>query len=143
MNKNIIDTDSCMANYFDVFNPFEYGGRMIYPKNTLDKFFRTGEFIYNVMTEQISESAAVFVCSKKSNNKLMPTNFRDYIIKEISYAEDLALWATYLSKRNGIVGSTVREKLEKFGISNPDSLAHDVKVIGENILKLYDSKNNS
>lgn len=135
-----LNKDGFLASSFEVFVPFTYDGRTIDPKATLDKFFDKGEDLYRMALEGMSESAERFVSGESTSNNILPNGFRESLSKEISLAQDIALWTTYLSKRSGIVGSKVREKLSQMGIENPNYLAQDVQVLGQNILKLYDSK---
>ena len=125
-SKYELNKNSFLASSFQVFTPFSYKGRRINPKKTLDKFFETGDDLYRMLVEGMSNSAG--------------RDFRETLAEEISLAEDIALWTTYLSKRGGIVGSRVREQLSQVGITNPNYLANDVKVLGENILRLYGSR---
>jgi len=128
------------AKSFNVFVPFTYNQRVIDPKETLDKFFDVWEELYSMTIEGLSDSAERLVRGQPAFRDLLPINFRETLAQEISLAQDVALWANYLSKREGIVGSKVRQKLDQFGITHPDSLAEDIKIIGQKVLNFYDSK---
>jgi len=135
-----LNRNGFLASSFEVFVPFSYNERTIDPKSTLDEFFDKEEHLYKMIIEELSKSAERFVSGKSASNNTLPKGFKELLSEEMLLAQDIALWATYLSKRSGIVGSQVKEKFTQMGIENPNYLAQDVKIIGQNILNLYNSK---
>ena len=129
------------ANQFGVFDSFFYDKREIVPKETLDRFFETGRRLHIAAVKGLSNFAEV-LSSKQPisiDSEGWPKEFRETLEQEIALAHDISLWATYLSKREGVVGDSVRSKLAALGITKPDYLTHDVALLGSNILQLYDS----
>ncbi len=132
--------EGILANMFGVFAPFDYDSREIDPIETLDQFFDIGDKLYEMVVKGISNSAERIVTGRTIAKDVLPDNFRETLTHGISLSQDIASWAVYQSQRQGLVGTIVRGKLAKLGITNPDYLTQDVQTLGETLLRLYDSK---
>jgi len=134
-----------IVDSFEIFKQFNYEGKIVDPKQTIDEFFAIGEELYNLFIDRVSRTSEVLTQSRanpfstKNEHQQWSQKFRNNLEKELELASNMALWATYLSKRGGIVGSKVNAKLVQFGVSNPNHLSSDVTVLGRNILEFYDA----
>ena len=125
-----------LANQFDVFVPFTYGNRTIDPDERMDRFVKNGSETYALIMDHLVQKTIAMTTGTVAPQ--LEPEIRECIVEEIAIAQDLGLWATYLSHREGIVGSQARQKLGQYGIEHPDALANDIEAIGENLLSLYD-----
>ena len=134
---------SIIANYMGVFDPFEYDGKQIDPKASLDDFFSTALTIYRYMGNGLSR--ALGKLSGKSNNSPDKDEDIDWtknmallLDRETRNATDISLWANYLSHKDGAVGDRINAKLDQLGITHPQNLPSDIEIIRSNIQGIYD-----
>lgn len=132
-----------LVRWAGMFKPFQYKKRTIDPKKTLDMFFEKGNMMYRMAVERVSdeaELAARRALTKKRTYLRADTwqgRFRAVLNEEVRLATDVSLWLAYLSQKGGMVGRDMKKWLTQSGITDIEYLPHDVEVLGNNLLRLY------
>ena len=135
------------VNLAGVFVPFTAEGRTINPRHEIDHFLATGKSLYGHAIGRIVGRCALLSNAGKDytpqhfmtreEHEAWRASFAPLLASEIETAYNLALWAKHLANKGWPVGGTVRDKLNRFGITNPDALPEDVRTIGDNIQNIY------
>lgn len=138
--------DGFFVQMFHVFDDFEYQGRKINPDKTICGLFEEMDAIYySVIVNAVShaERLGSKTTISKADYLKQSLEFREKLTKTISLMQDASIWLDDLTKRqgfgNGLVTNAIRNKLAGYGITDVSSLPNDVKILGKNALRLYDS----
>ncbi|MBU0979558.1 MAG: hypothetical protein KJ709_02020 [Nanoarchaeota archaeon] len=127
-----------------VFEPVEYGDRLIDPKSCIEELFNDLVNIYGLIIGRTMRSLTMIAedrevpFSNQEEHKGWYKNFRVLLVSDLSLTADIAAWVYLVSKRP-LAGKRFRDGFSKSGILLPEALSQDVWTLGQNLLSVYDA----